>query len=279
MSNDNIITKTNDGYVVEIFAKVDKEIKAGAEYIAEGVTFLEPATNKTEEEQFVIYEEIVEKMAYSPVTIKATEDKETLKAQLKAILRAGKNGDLSIMFSGIASVIDLKEIKEILEECKDELKVQNLPYRNNTKIGVVVEISAVALMSYELARECDFFFIDTNSLINYMFGKKLNKLQLSDMTRKMQLATIKLIRQTVEGAHDAGIFCGICGEIVENPSYIPLLIGAGIDQFTVETDNVLNIRNEISKIDKYDCKEFTKEILMLKTTEELENKLKQFRKD
>ena len=175
--------------------------------------------------------------------------------------------------------IDLKEIKETFEECKDELKRQNLPYRNNTKIGVVIEIPAVALMSYELARECDFFFIDSDSLINYMFGKKLNKLQLDDMTRKIQLATMKLIRQTVEGAHDAGIFCGIAGEIVENPLYIPLLIGAGIDQFTVQTDNVLNIRNEISKIDKYDCKEFTKEVLILKTTEELENKLRQFRKD
>lgn len=126
MSNDkNIITKTNGGYVVEIFAKTKKQIEEKIGEIAEGISILGTKQNKTEEEQFLIYKEIVEKMEYNPVVIETCElqqDENILKIQLRALLRAAKQGDLSIAFPKISSNIELKEYKEILEECKNQVR-------------------------------------------------------------------------------------------------------------------------------------------------------------
>ena len=280
MSNDkSIITKTNDGYVVEIFAKTKKEIEKDINEIAEGISILDAKQNKTEEEQFLIYKEIVEKMDYNPVVMETCEkakDENVLKTQLKAMLRASKGGDLSIAFPKISSVIELREYKEILEECKRELEKEEKPYRKNIKIGTIVEIPSAALMSYEIARECDFLFIDTNSLTKYVFG---NKEKLPDLYTKFQPAVIKLVQQAIEGAHDAGIYCGICGDAIENELYMPLLIGLGLDQFSLETKNIQSARKTINELDKYDCKMLVEEISQLRTLEDIEKKLKQFKKD
>ena len=271
------ITKTNDGYVVEIFAKTKKEIGKEILDTAEGVSILDIDKNKTEEEQYLIYKDIAEKMEYSPVVIRICErekDVTNLKTQLRATLRAATSGDISIVFSMIPSVNELKEYKQILEECKTELKIANEPYKNHIKIGVMIEIPSAALMSYELARECDFLFIETNNLFNFTFGKKINSSQTTEEQRKALPAIKKLIQQAVEGAHDSGIYCGICGDIVENELYIPLLIGLGIDEFSVETKNIIKIRERINQLDKYDCRELIEEVIILRNGEEIEKKLK-----
>ena len=276
MSNDKI-TKTNDGYVVEIFARTKKEIGKEILDTAEGVSILDIDKNSTEEEQYLIYRDVAEKMEYSPVVIKICErekDITKLKIQLRAVLRAATSGDISIVFSMIPSVEELKEYKQILEECKAELKIANEPYKNHMKIGVMIEIPSAALMSFELARECDFLFIETNNLMNFTFGKKINSLQSTEEQIKALPAIIKLIQQAVEGAHDAGIYCGICGDIVENELYIPLLIGLGIDEFSVETKNIIKIREKINQLDKYDCRELIEEVIILRNGEEIEKKLK-----
>lgn len=276
MANDKV-TKTNDGYVVELFAKTKKEIEKEILEAAEGVSILEIEKDKTEEEQYLMYKQIAEQMEYSPVVIKICEkekDISKLKTQLRAILKAATSGDVSIVFSRIGTVDELKEYKEILEECKCELKIENEPYKNHMKIGVMVEIPSSALMSYELARECDFLFIETNNLLNLTFGRKINSSQTVEEQRKGLPAIIKLIQQAVEGAHDAGIYCGICGDIVENELYTPILIGLGIDEFSVEAKNIQKIRERINQLDKYDCKELVEEVIVLRNGEEIENKLK-----
>lgn len=270
MSNDeNIVTKTNDGYVVELFAKTEEYFEI--EEAIEGICILEKDYEKNK--KCSAYKEIVEKMDYRPVIIKALELKEEktkIKTQLKDMLRAGKYGDLSIMFPKVSLLAELREYKDILEECKKELEDENIPYKKNVKMGVMVEIPSVALMSYELARECDFFFIEANSLTNYVFDFK------QDDDTKFQLATIKLVQQATEGAHDAGIFCGISGDIVENELYMPLLIGLGLDQFSMNSKNIEKGRKVIGELDKSECKYLVEEILQLRTIEEMEKKLKQF---
>lgn len=276
MSNDKIIiTKTNDGYVVELFAKIKNNVKNEVKEVAEGVSVLEIKKNQTEEEQFLIYKKIVEEMEDNPVTIKAIEkgkDILALKTQIRAILRAALCGDLSIAFSKIASVTDLIEIKEILEECKNELEKEDKQYKKHIKIGTVVEIPSAALMSYEIARECDFLFIETNNLTNYIFGGKYDA---SEMAR-FQPAIIKLIRFATKGAHDAGIYCGICGDIAENALYIPLLIGLGIDEFSIEQEKISNIRKIINGLERYECKELAEEVLQMRSIEEIEKRIRQF---
>ena len=276
MSNDKIIiTKTNDGYVVELFAKIKNNVKNEVKEVAEGVSVLEIKKNQTEEEQFLIYKKIVEEMEDNPVTIKAIEkgkDILALKTQIRAILRAAICGDLSIAFSKIASVTDLIEIKEILEECKNELEKEDKQYKKHIKIGTVVEIPSAALMSYEIARECDFLFIETNNLTNYIFGGKYDDSEMA----KFQPAIIKLIRFATKGAHDAGIYCGICGDIAENALYIPLLIGLGIDEFSIEQEKISNIRKIINGLERYECKELAEEVLQMRSIEEIDKKIRQF---
>lgn len=279
MSNDKeIVTKTNDGYVVEIFANVKTSFEREVLDIAEGISLLEGKMNLDEEKQFLIYKDIVEKMEYNPVIIRVTEKESDIKTQLRALLRAGTFGDLSIAFSKVSSLEELIELREILEECKLELERQELTYKKHMKIGVLVEIPSVALMSYGLAKECDFLFIETNNLIKYTFGNKKENEKRPDLYTKMQPAVIKLIQQTIEGAHDAGIFCGICGEIVENELYMPILIGLGIDELSMDLRNILNARKIINELDKSDCKELVDEILQLRTAEDIESQLRRFSK-
>ena len=272
-----MITKTNDGYVVELFAKA--KINSKVEEDAEGISILEPEKNLVEDELYSSYREIAEKMEDRPVILKAPElEKETtaLKTQLRAMLRAAKHGDISIMFSQIATVAELNEYKEILEECKQELEAENTPYKKHMKIGIVIEIPSAALMSYTIAKECDFVFIETNSLTNYTFGNKKKNQKNTELYAKFQPGVIKLVQQAKQGAHDAGIFCGICGDVIENELYMPLLIGLGLDQFSMDSQNIIKARKVISELDKSDCKELAKEILELRTIEDIERKLKQF---
>jgi len=112
-------------------------------------------------------------------------------------------------------------------------------------------------------------------LINYTFGNRKN----GDLYKKIQLAAIKLVQQAIEGAHDAGIFCGIVGEVIENELYMPLLIGLGLDLFSIEACNIEKTRKLINELDKYDCKELVEEILQFRKIEDVENKLRQFKRN
>lgn len=281
MSDDkDIVTKTNDGYVVELFANVKKYDEI--DEMEQGITVLELKDNLVEDDQYEEYKAIVEKMDYKPVIMKVPEIKDeimVLKTQLRAMLRAAKHGDLSIAFSKISSVIELKEYKQIIEECQSELELENTPYKKHIKIGIIVEIPSVALNSYELARECDFIYIETKSLTKYTFGNKDSNEKVPNLYTKFQPAIIKLVQHAIEGAHDAGVFCGIGGEIIENELYLPLLIGLGLDQFSMEPKNIVNARKVISELDKSDCKDLVEEILQLRTIEEIEKKLKEFRRN
>lgn len=270
MANDkNIVTKTNDGYVVELFVRDESE----GEEISDGITLLKNETKKTEKEYINKYKEISQKYKDKRIMIKVSEREN--KEQIKAILQTAKDGDISIMFSKIATPEQLRDIKETIEQCKEELKENDISYKNNIKIGTIVEIPSVALNSYETAKECDFFFIEINSLTNYMFGNS------KETSKNLQLnpGIIKLIKHTIEGAHDAGIFCGISGETIDNEIYLPLLIGLGIDEFTINKSNIEKFRDIISKIDKSDCKEIVEEIKSYTRSDEIEKKLKQFIKN
>ena len=271
MANEkDIITKTNDGYVVELFVNTKKETDFDEN--SEGISLIEHKTKFSEDDQYEEYKIMIDKMDYKPVIIKAPKmqkDLQVVKNQLRAILRAGKYGDVSVVIPQIATVEEIKEYKQLIEECQAELQLENTPYRKHLKIGVIVEIPAVALNSYEIARECDFFFIDTNGLTKSTYGNK------KVAGNKFELAIIKLLKQAIEGAHDAGIFCGIYGVPIDNELYLPLLIGLGIDEFTMSADVISNARRAIHDLNKSDCKELVGELIQMRDINEIERKLKQ----
>ena len=180
------------------------------------------------------------------------------------------------MFPMISSIEELRDAKKVLEECKKELDAKNISYKNNIKVGIMIEIPSAALISYGLAKECDFFSIGTNDLIQYTVAAERGNEKISKLYTRFHPAVIKLIKQAIDGAHDAGIFCGMCGEAAGDELYIPLLIGLGLDEFSMNSNSILRARKKISELEKYDCKILADEILNMSSAEDVENKLKEF---
>ena len=311
----NEITKTNDGYVVELVANIGTpaDVEIVLQNTAEGVglfrsefLYMDSENMPTEEEQFKAYKEVAEKMEDRPVIIRTLDiggDKdlkylqlpkesnpflgyrairlcldnlELFKTQLRAILRASAFGNLSIMFPMISSLEELREAKEILEDCKSELYLEKKEYKKNIKVGIMIEIPSAALIASELAKECDFFSIGTNDLIQYTVAVERGNDKISKLYTKYHPAVIKLIKSAIDGAHDAGIFCGMCGEAASDSLFIPLLIGLGLDEFSMNANSILKTRKIISALEKFDCKELAEQVLKLASAEEVEKKLREF---
>ena len=311
------VTKTSDGYVVELVANIGTpaDVDIILKNSAEGVgllrsefLYMDSEKMPTEEEQFLAYKEVAEKMEDRPVIIRTLDvggdkklkylqlEKEDnpflgyrairlcldnvslFKTQLRAILRASTYGNLSIMFPMISSIEELRDAKKVLEECKKELDKKEIKYKKNIKVGIMIEIPSAALISYGLAKECDFFSIGTNDLIQYTIAVERGNAKIAKLYTKYHPAVIKLIKQAIDGAHDAGIFCGMCGEAAGDELYIPLLIGLGLDEFSMNSNNILKARKRISELEKFDCKELAEEILRMTSAKDVEEKLKEFSK-
>ena len=308
-------TKTKDGYKVELVANIGTpaDVEIVLKNTAEGVgllrsefLYMDSENMPTEEEQYNEYKEVAEKMQGKSVIIRTLDvggDKELkylklekeanpflgyrairlcldnlniFKTQLRAILRASYYGNLSIMFPMISSIEELREAKKILEECKTELDNENIPYKKDIKTGIMIEIPSAALISYGLARECDFFSIGTNDLIQYTVAVERGNEKIAKLYTKFHPGVIKLVKEAINGAHDGGIFCGMCGEAAGDELYIPLLIGLGLDEFSMNSNSILKARKIISNLEKTECEKLAERILMLSSAEEVEKELKKF---
>ena len=198
------------------------------------------------------------------------------KMQLRAILRASAYGNLAIMFPMISKIEELKLAKEILEECKKELELKNIPFNREIKVGIMVEIPAVAIMADDFAKECDFFSIGTNDLIQYTLAAERGNSKIVNIYTKNHPAVIKLLKYTIDAAHNNGIFCGMCGEAASNIHYIPLLIGLGLDEFSMNSSAVLESKKIINNLNKKKCEDLAEEVLKCTSDKEVEKILKEF---
>ena len=308
-------SKTKDGYKVELVANIGTpaDVELVLKSTAEGIglfrsefLYMDSETMPTEEEQFNAYKEVAEKLAGKPVIIRTLDvggDKEIkylnmekeanpflgyrairlcldnlniFKTQLRAILRASNYGNLSIMFPMISSIDELREAKKIVEECKKELDAENILYDKKIKVGIMIEIPSAALISYSLAKECDFFSIGTNDLIQYTVAVERGNEKISKLYTKFHPAVIKLIKESIEGAHSSGIFCGMCGEAAGDELLIPLLVGLGLDEFSMNSNKILKSRKIISGLDRTECKKLVDEILEFSSAKEVEDRLREF---
>ena len=197
------------------------------------------------------------------------------KTQLRAILRASAFGKLASMFPMISSIEELRAAKEVLEECKQELDNENILYDKNIQVGIMIEIPSAALIADKLAQECDFFSIGTNDLIQYTVAVERGNEKISKLYTKYHPAVIKLIKKAIDGAHSANIICGMCGEAAGDPTFIPLLVGLGLDEFSMNSNNILRARRTINNLDKETCVKLSEEILQMASAEEVETRLKQ----
>ncbi len=311
----NMESKTKDGYKVELVSNIGtpKDVELVIENTSEGIgllrsefLYMDSESMPTEEEQFNAYKEVAEKMEGKPVIIRTLDvggDKEIkylnmekeanpflgyrairlcldnvdfFKTQLRALLRASAFGNIAIMFPMISSIEELKKAKEIVEECKKELDEKNIAYKKDIKTGIMIEIPSAAIIADKLAKECDFFSIGTNDLIQYTVAVERGNEKISKLYTKYHPAVIKLVKSAIDGAHKAGIFCGMCGEAASDKLLIPLLIGLGLDEFSMNSNKILQSRKTISKLNKKECEELASQILEMASATEVEEKLKEF---
>ena len=196
---------------------------------------------------------------------------ELFKVQLKAILRASSYGNLSIMLPMISSIEELRTAKKIIEEVKVELKEKQIKFKEDIQIGIMIEIPSAALMAEELAKECDFFSIGTNDLIQYTIAAERGNEKVANLYTHFHPAVIRLIKLAIDGAHKNHILCGMCGEAAGDSSFIPLLIGLGLDKLSMNANKILQTRKIIKELDFNHCQKLAEEVLKLSTTEEIKS--------
>ena len=311
--NQKAITK--DSHQVELLANIGKEqdIPIILENTAEGVgllrsefLYMDAKDFPTEEEQFEAYKKIAENLENKKVVIRTLDiggDKDLkymklpkeenpflgyrairiyldnidlFKVQLRAILRASAYGKISIMLPMISSIEELRKSKEIIEEVKKDLKAKDIKFNENIQIGIMVEIPSSAIMAEEFAKECDFFSIGTNDLIQYTIAVERGNEKVANLYTHFNPAVIRLIKSAIDGAHKNGILCGMCGEAAGDINFIPLLIGLGLDEFSMNANKILRARKLITNLEYEECKKLATEVLSLASTEEVREKLEKF---
>ena len=284
---------TLDGKRVLTYANIGnvKDLALVLQNGAEGIglfrsefLYLESETYPTEEEQFEVYKKVAETMAGKRVIIRTLDigaDKqadyfelakeenpamgvrairicltrpEIFKTQLRALFRASAYGNIAIMYPMITSLSEIAQIKEIVEEVKAELDADGVPY-GTPEQGIMIETPAAATISDLLAKEVDFFSIGTNDLTQYTLAIDRQNQSLDAFFDAHHIAVLRMIYQTVQNAHKAGIWCGICGELGADSDLTELFLAMGIDELSVSPGRLLTIRRLICETDSSANKE------------------------
>jgi phosphotransferase system enzyme I (PtsI) len=305
-------TVTRDSFQVELAGNIGmpKDVKIALEQDAEAIglfrtefLYMSRDDFPNEEEQFLAYKEVLEKMQNRPVVIRTLDiggDKELdylqipkemnpflgcrairfclkktelWKVQLRALLRASSYGNLRIMLPMIAAMEELIEAKGILEEVKAELRNEHIPFNESVQVGMMMETPAAAVMADVFAKEVDFFSIGTNDLIQYTIAVDRMNTEVAHLYSPYQPAVLRLIKKIVDSAHEAGIWAGMCGEAAADRKLLPLWIGMGLDELSMSPPSILQTRESIQKLSHEEGKKLVDEILLLKTAQEIENRL------
>ncbi len=273
----NVLTYANIGNVKDL-ALVLQNGAEGIGLFRSEFLYLESETYPTEEEQFEVYKKVAETMAGKRVIIRTLDigaDKqadyfelakeenpamgvrairicltrpEIFKTQLRALFRASAFGNIAIMYPMITSLSEIAQIKAIVEEVKAELDADNVPY-GTPEQGIMIETPAAATISDLLAEEVDFFSIGTNDLTQYTLAIDRQNQSLDSFFDAHHIAVLRMINQTIQNAHKAGIWCGICGELGADSDLTELFLAMGIDELSVSPGRLLTIRRLICETD------------------------------
>ena len=202
------------------------------------------------------------------------DNKEFFKVSLRAILRASHYGNVMIMYPMISSLEEIHRANEVLDEAKAELASKNIPFNKNLKVGIMIEVPSAAIISDMLIDEVDFFSIGTNDLIQYTVAVDRLNPTVSNLYSFYNLGVIRLIKKTIDSAKGKKEkFVGMCGEMAADPLAIILLVGLGLEEFSVNASMVLKVKKLISMIDSKEAENIANKVLTLKTAKEIESYL------
>ena len=299
---------TLDGFKPEISSNIGdvtgakKAVASGAEGVGLLRTeflYMDRPAMPTEEEQYQAYKAILEEFGNLPVVLRTLDiggDKELsylkmepemnpflgvralrlclaqpdiFKPQLRAALRAGVGHNLKLMFPMVATISEVRAAKKWLGICRDELKKEGIPFAENIEVGIMVEIPAAAVCADMLAREVDFFSIGTNDLSQYTMAADRGNPGVADLSDAFQPAVLRLVRDVIDASHKYGKWTGMCGELAGEPLAAPLLIGLGLDEFSMSPPMVPVIKALIRTLDSKEMKKLADEALEKETVEEV----------
>ena len=306
---------TLDGHKVDVVANIGtiRDCEGAHRNGAEGVglyrtefLFMDRDQLPSEEEQFIAYKEVVEAMEGRLVVLRtmdiggdkelpylnlpkemnpflgwravriALDRREILHAQLRAVLRASAFGKLAVMFPMIISVEEIRELKSVLETLKAELRAEGKAFDENIQVGVMVETPSAAVNAKFLAKEVDFFSIGTNDLTQYTLAVDRGNELISHLYNPMSPSVLGLIKQVIDASHAEGKWTGMCGELAGDERATLLLLGMGLDEFSMSAISVPRIKKLIRHVNYQEAKALADEALQKPTAAEIEQLIQAF---
>jgi phosphotransferase system enzyme I (PtsI) len=192
------------------------------------------------------------------------------KPQLRAALRASVGHNLKIMFPMVATSYEVREARKILVECMDELKAEGKPFAEDIEIGIMVEIPSAALVADQLAKEVDFFSIGTNDLSQYTMAADRTNPNVAELSDAFFPAVLRLFRDVIKAAHAEGKWVGMCGELAGEPLAAPILLGLGLDEFSMNPPVVPLVKQILRGLNAEEMKKLAEKALLLETPKEIQ---------
>jgi len=303
-------TMTKDGSHVELVANIGtpNDVEGVINNGGEGVglyrtefLYMGRSELPSEDEQFEAYKSVLEQMGDKPVVVRTLdvggdkelayldlpkemnpflgfrairfclENEDVFRPQLRALLRASVYGNLKIMFPMIATIEEFRQAKAILLDEKEALLKEGVKVSDSIEVGIMVEIPSTAVIAKQFAKEVDFFSVGTNDLIQYtMAADRMNE-RVSYLYQPYHPAILNLVNNVIEAAHSEGKWAGMCGEMAGDPIAIPILLGLGLDEFSMSATSILPARTQIRGLSKEEIASYKEELLSMGTAEEVVN--------
>lgn len=300
---------TQDGHEISLMANIefpndaprsaDSNFKGIGLYRTEYLFMHRGNSLPTEEEQYEAYSNVIEKTSPHPVVIRTLDiggDKlvphlndtdetnpqlgwrsirfcldrpDIFKAQLRAMFRASVHGNLWIMFPMISGVDVLLEARQVVDEVRADLQLRGVPFSPDVKVGTMIEVPAAVMVADQLAKECDFFSIGTNDLIQYCLAIDRVNERIARLYEPAHPAVISMLKKTLDAANKAEIPCSICGEMAGDPIFTELLLGLGFQSLSMASASALKVRAEIANTKMSTAKQFTRKVLRANSSSDL----------
>lgn len=307
-------SQTEDGRRISVLANIElpNEVDDNVKHLSAGIglyrteyLFLNKTEPPTEEEQYKEYLYVAKTLNPLPVILRTIDiggdklasytnfikeqnpqlgcravrfclaHKDFFKTQLRAMLRAASVGNIKIMFPMISSIEELRDVKKILQEVKDELTFEKIPFNKDPEIGIMIEIPSAVLIADELAKECNFFSIGTNDLIQYSLAVDRNNENIAHLYDPAHPSILRMLKMIVSSAINANIACSICGEMASDPLFTEFLIGLGLNSLSMSSVSIPQIRALITKITYKEATEFSEKLLKCGSSKEVRSILKE----